>query len=88
MAVSPGDRNVAVAAKLLQLGISHSGVVELLQYYPIDQIELQLKWLPFRNAKRPGAFLINAVRNHYSLPKEAYYAKDQIEAHGSDDSLD
>ncbi len=87
MAASPGDRNVQVAAKLLQLGISHAGVVELLQF-PLDQVEQQLEWLPFRKAKRPGAFLINAVRNKYSPPKEAYYAKDQIKAHGVDDSVD
>jgi hypothetical protein len=87
MAASHGDRNVQAAAKLLQLGISHAGVIELLQF-PIDQVEQQLEWLPFRKAKRPGAFLINAVRNNYSPPKEAYYAKDQIKAHGFDDSLD
>ena len=87
MAASPGDRNVQIAAKLLQLSISHAGVVELLQFPP-DEVEQQLLWLPFRKAKRPGAFLINAVRNHYSPPKESYYAKDQIEAHGVNDSLD
>ncbi len=87
MAASPGDRSVQVAAKLLQLGISHSGVIELLQF-PLDEVERQLEWLPFRTARRPGAFLINAVRNKYSPPKEIYYAKDQIETHGINDSVD
>lgn len=87
MTASPGDRNVQIAAKLLQLGISHSGVVELLQF-PLDEVERQLSWLPYRNAKRPGAFLIKAVRQTYAPPKEFYYAKDQVKAHGVDDSLD
>lgn len=87
MAASHGDRSVQIAAKLLQLGISHVGVIELLQF-PLDEVERQLEWLPFRKAHRPGAFLINAVRSKYSPPKEAFYAKNQVKAHGINDSMD
>ena len=87
MAASPGDRSVEIAGRLLQLGISHAGCIELLQF-PLDEVERQLDYLPYRKAKRPGAFLINAVRNRYSPPKEIYYAKDSIEAHGVHDPLD
>ncbi len=88
MDASRGDRSVQIAGRLLQLGISHAGCIELLQF-PLEQVEQQLEWLPFRaKVKRPGAFLINAVRNHYSPPKEFYYAKDQIKAHGINDSMD
>lgn len=87
MPLSPGDRAVKLAGRLLELGISRDRVIELLSH-PHDEIENQLDWLPFRKAKRPGAFLIDAVRHKYKPPKEFYYAKDSIkparEAHSVD----
>lgn len=73
------DRAVLLAAELQLLGVSQAGIVELLSYYPHETIARQLKFLPFRKAKRPEAFIIEAIRNNYSAPKEFFYAKDETE---------
>ncbi len=69
------DRAVKVAVELYKLGLSQAGVEDLILHNSLDAIEEQLFYLPHRRAKRPGAFLVDAVRNHYSPPKEFYYAK-------------
>ena len=70
-------RAVRIALELQLLGVSGAGVVELLSQYPYEQIERQLSYLPFRKAKRPEAFIMDAVRNDYSPPKEFFYASTQ-----------
>jgi hypothetical protein len=72
------DRATKLAVELMRLGISRAGTVELLSY-PLDVVERQLAYLPFRKAKRPSAFIVDAIRNDYSPPKEAYYAKAEAE---------
>ncbi|MBI1331275.1 MAG: hypothetical protein GC165_00175 [Armatimonadetes bacterium] len=62
-------------------------MTELLMF-PLDDLEKQIDWLPLRKAKRPGAYLIEAVRRKYQPPKEFFYAKDQIEAARIADTLD
>lgn len=69
------DRQILLAVRLQELGVSQAGVVELLSQYPLDLVEQQLEWLPMRKAKRPEAFIIEAVRNNYSPPKEAFHAQ-------------
>jgi len=69
------ERAVAIARELHLLGVSQAGVVELLTQYPPDRIERQLSYLPFRKAKRPEAFIIEAIRSNYSAPKDYFYAK-------------
>ncbi len=71
----PHDPAVELAKELHLLGISHAGIVEVMAGYPHDRIRRQLEYLPYRKAKRPEAFLIEAVRNNYSPPKEYFYAK-------------
>lgn len=73
------DQAFEIALALMKLGVSNRGVEELLASFPYDQIERQLQYLPFRKAKRPEAFIIDAVRNNYSPPKEFYYAKDHTQ---------
>jgi len=68
------DRAIIVASELMQLGVSKLGVTDLLTHYPLEQIERQLLYLPFRKAKRPGAFVVEAIRHDYSPPKEFFYA--------------
>lgn len=82
------DRRIVVASKLHRLGVSGAGVVELLSYYSLDEIELQMKYLPFRKAKRPEALIIEAVRNNYSPPKEFYYAEVQTPSPEPEQLLD
>ena len=68
-------RAVKIATDLHILGVSQTGIVELLTQYPFDRIEKQLLYLPFRKAKRPEALIIDAIRNNYAPPKEYFYAK-------------
>lgn len=68
-----------LALELMHLGISQAGAAELMASAPIEEIERQLLYLPHRKAKRPGAFLIEAVRRNYSPPKEFFYAETQAE---------
>lgn len=82
------ERAVKIAYDLLKLGVSNSGIQELLVNYPYDQIERQIRFLPFRKAKRPEAFIIEAVRRNYSPPKEFFYAKDEIAASTTERPLD
>ena len=65
-----------VAFELLKLGVSHAGVNELLSY-PMERIERQLSYMQFRKAKRPEAFIVEAIRNDYSIPKQMQYAKNK-----------
>lgn len=81
------ERATALAVELMQLGISQVGVTELLSNYDFDEIERQLFYLPHRKAKRPGAFLIEAVRNKYSPPKE-FYAQAQTHPSTARNSVD
>jgi hypothetical protein len=69
------ERATQIAVRLMKLGVSNAGVQELLAHYPYEEIERQLDFLPYRKAKRPEAFIMDAVRKNYSPPKETYYAK-------------
>lgn len=69
------DRKTEAAVRLMELGVSESGVVDLLSKHAVDEIERQLDWMPYRKAKRPAAFIIDAVRRGYSAPKEAFRAE-------------
>ena len=69
------ERMTAVATELFKLHVSNAGVAQLLRDYPVEEIERQLLYLPYRKAKRPNAFIIEAVRGKYSPPKEFTYAK-------------
>lgn len=80
-------RLVHLAVDLQLLGVSRAGVMELLGYPP-ERVEAQLKYLPYRKAKRPEAFIIEAVRNDYSPPKEFFYAKDHPHHPGRQGCLD
>lgn len=71
------ERAVNLAKELLLLGVSQAGATELMSYHPYDIIERQLLYLPYRNAKRPEAFIVEAVRNNYSPPKEFFHAQSE-----------
>lgn len=81
------ERATKLAGELYKLGLSQAGVVDLLSNHSLDAIEEQLFYLPHRKAKRPGAFLVDAVRNHYSPPKEFYYAKTEPQSAEAGDAL-
>ena len=82
------ERPTQIAMELLKLGVSHSGIQELLVNYPYDVIERQISFMPYRKAKRPEAFIMEAVRRNYSPPKEFFYAKNKAKSTTSLDSMD
>lgn len=81
------DKLNLLAIELMRLGISQAGAAELMATSSIEEIERQLLFLPHRKAKRPGAFLIEAVRNKYSPPKE-FYAQAQTHSAATRNTLD
>lgn len=78
----------ALARRLAEAGVSHAGIIDLLMHHPKDVISRQLDYLPFRKAKRPGAFLLEAVRHNYSAPKEFFYANPHLATDQAPSSLD
>lgn len=82
------ERMIQAALQLMKLGVSKSGVENLLNFHELDDIEKQLEYLPFRKAKRPEAFIVQAIRKRYSAPKDYFHAKAQTDASGLDHSLD
>jgi hypothetical protein len=82
------DKKTELAMALYRLGVSQEGVTNLLWRFPEEQIETQLRYLPYRKAKRPEAFIIEAIRKNYSPPKEFYYAQDQAHPAPHFDAVD
>ncbi|MEI7576406.1 MAG: hypothetical protein WCK51_05895 [Armatimonadota bacterium] len=82
------DPAVELAKELHLLGISHVGIVEVMSQYSHERIRQQLAYLPYRRAKRPEAFLIEAVRNNYSPPKEYFHAQAEIRRSASEQLVD
>lgn len=85
--ITPDPKQVELAIQLLQLGVSRSGVAELLTY-GTDVVERQLSYMPLRKAKRPEAFIVDAIRNDYSPPNPHYHAAHQNEARSTKSRLD
>lgn len=77
-----------IAMRLHQLGVSRKAVLDLINLYPWDIIEQQLDWLPHRKARRPEAFVVDAIRHNYSAPKEIYYASHKAPHSKSPEQLD
>ena len=82
------ERVNRLAKELYALGVSKKGVAGLLAIFPLDQIEDQLKYLPYRTAKRPEAMIVEAIRNNYSPPNTYYYAAHKAQSLGNRETLD
>jgi hypothetical protein len=54
--------------RVLALGVAREQVRLLFANYPLDQIERQLDWLPYRKAKDPARFLMAAIEGRYDAP--------------------
>jgi len=78
------DRMKQAALALMKLGVSQAGVTELLGRHPLEVVEAQLSYLPYRKARRPEAFIIQAVRNNYAKPKELYAAHHPKDSNSQD----
>lgn len=82
------QKKIELAKRLHLVGVSKDGVVELLWKFPLERIEAQLEYLPYRKAKRPEAMIIESIRKNYSPPKEFYYARSKSELTAAFESLD
>lgn len=71
------DRAIAAAGELMRLGVSRTGIVDLLAHHPIEVIERQLRYLPHRKSRRPEALIIEAIRKDYSAPNAHRHAKNE-----------
>lgn len=63
-----------IARRLRELGVSRKAILDIISLYSWDLVQQQLDWLPYRKARRPEAFIVDAIRYNYSAPKEIYYA--------------
>lgn len=82
------DKQTELAVALMRLGVSQEVVVDLLVQYPLDVIESQLQYLPYRRAKRKEAFIVEAIRKNYSPPKEMHHAKAKADLAAALNALD
>lgn len=55
--------------RLVAVGVAPVFAERLIATEPEEEIAKQLAWLPERNAKEPGRFLVAAVRGRYGPPK-------------------
>ncbi len=69
------ERLTRIALELQKLGVSQDGTLDILVKYPLEIIEAQLSYMPYRRAKRPEAFIVEAIRKNYSPPTNAFYAE-------------
>jgi hypothetical protein len=54
--------------RLTRFGLSLEQAEEVLANHPEEEIRRQLDWMPYRNARRPGPFLLAAIENRYAEP--------------------
>lgn len=71
------DRQASLHDRLIAKGITSDQAQFLTENYPINRIERQLDWLPYRNAKNPASFLVAAIREDYEAPSFAGKRKSQ-----------
>lgn len=54
--------------ELVHIGVGLRKARSLVNEYPAERIERQLRWLPLRAARRPASLLISAIENDYDPP--------------------
>lgn len=86
--MTDNDWAVHLAGELLQIGVSRDGVVDLLSHYPLETIARQVEFMPMRKAKRPAAFIIEAIRKDFSAPNKFYHASNKTNLATPDNALD
>jgi hypothetical protein len=55
-------------AKLQLCGVNRLKSEQLVTLYPLERIEHQIDWLPYRHAKTPSRYLIAAIEHNYGIP--------------------
>jgi hypothetical protein len=61
------DRMVRLAKALLELGVADRQVTKLL-LHDLDTVEKQLRFLPFRQARKPASLIVTAIMEDFEAP--------------------
>lgn len=61
-------READVKIELLKLGVGRSHILEIVEHYSLERIERQLKWLPYRRARKPSSLIVSAIKEDYDAP--------------------
>lgn len=64
-------REAEVKVELLRLGVSRSQILEIVERYSLERIERQLRWLPYRRARKPSSLIVSAIREDFEVPSAA-----------------
>src|SRR5579872_2626121 len=57
-----------VRAKLQLLGLAGDQADSTLSRFNLEEIQQQIEWLPYHNAKKPAALLVAAIEGNYDEP--------------------
>lgn len=77
--VTPEARRwLSLKRTLVEVGVPSHRADELLELYPAERIERQLRWLPLRAARTPVAYLLAAIERDYAPPSGSAPHKDTL----------
>lgn len=62
------ERRVRLIVALRKMGVSERVCGDLVFAFPLDHIEQQIEWLPFRRAKRKSSLIVAAIKGDYERP--------------------
>ncbi len=66
--------------RLFRMGVTAEQVQILLETFPIEEIEQQIAWLPYRGAKNPASYLVAAITGRYAEPGLLQMRREQQES--------
>lgn len=69
---APNERRTIAIEQLRRLGVSERKIRQLIDSYPLERIERQLRWLPKRSFWKASAFIVSAVLQDYDPPAALY----------------
>jgi hypothetical protein len=75
--VSPLDY---LRQRLSRLGVTAEQADILLETFPLEEIELQIAWLPYRGAKNPASYLVAAITGRFDEPGLLRMRREQQQA--------
>jgi DNA-binding MarR family transcriptional regulator len=58
----------AVLSRIVGEGVEQRVAADLLKRHGVEAVEKQLDWLPYRDARKPAAYLVAAVREGWAPP--------------------
>lgn len=76
--LTPDELRPALEARMIKIGLMPDVVGTLLRNYPLQAIQRQIEWLPYRGAKFPDRYLLAAIEGDYSMPAELGRTPDPI----------